>query len=126
MWTMENDRRKFKTEFKNKIYSWVLNLLKFIDGLPKDNISRNLGNQLIRSGTSILANYVEAHFSNSKKDFAHYFRIALRSANESKVWLTLLRDMKRSKGEIIDTLLKELQEIAAILASSIITIKHQK
>jgi four helix bundle protein len=122
---MENDRKKFKREFKDKIYAWVLNLLKFIEGLPKDSISRILGNQLIRSGTSILANYIEAHFSNSKKDFAHYFRIALRSANESKAWLTLLKDMKRGKGETIDCLLKELQEIAAILASSLITIKNK-
>ncbi|OIO44400.1 MAG: hypothetical protein AUJ24_01545 [Parcubacteria group bacterium CG1_02_36_42] len=123
---MENDRKKFKAEFKNKIYRWVLNLLKFIDGLPKDSISRNLGNQLIRSGTSILANYVEAHFSNSRKDFAYYFRTALRSANESKVWLALLRDMGRSKKETINILLKELQEIAAILASSLITIKNRR
>jgi four helix bundle protein len=122
---MEKDRKKFKREFKDKIYAWVLNLLKFIEDLPKDSISRILGNQLIRSGTSILANYIEAHFSNSKKDFAHYFRIALRSANESKVWLTLLKDMKRSKEETIDCLLKELQEIAAILASSLITIKNK-
>jgi len=123
---MKNDREKFKAEFKNKIYVWVLKLLKFVDGLPKDSISRNLGNQLIRSGTSILANYVEAHFSNSKKDFAYYFRIALRSANESKIWLALLRDMKRSKGETINILLKELQEIAAILASSLITLKNRR
>jgi len=85
-----------------------------------------LGNQLIRSGTSILANYVEAHFSNSKKDFAYCFRIALRSANESEVWLSLLKDMKRGNKETIDCLLKELQEIAAVLASSIITIKNRK
>lgn len=123
---MENNRERFKAEFKNRIYCWVLKLLNFIDGLPKDSVSRNLGNQLIRSSTSILANYVEAHFSNSKKDFAYYFRIALRSANESKVWLALLRDMKRSKRETINILLKELQEIAAILASSLITLKNQK
>jgi hypothetical protein len=50
----------------------------------------------------------------------------LRSANESKVWLTLLKDMKRGKEETIDCLLKELQEIAAILAPSLITIKNNK
>jgi four helix bundle protein len=64
---MKKDRKKFKREFKDKIYAWILNLLKFIEGLPKHSISRILGNQLIKSDTSILANYVEAHFSNSKK-----------------------------------------------------------
>ena len=81
---MSDDKKEFKNKFKNKLYRWVLKLLQFVDKLPKDNISRVLGNQLTRSGTSILSNYVEAHFSSSKRDFAHYFRIALRSANE--IW----------------------------------------
>ena len=122
---MNNDKKNFKIEFKNRMYRWVLKLLKFIDSLPRDSISRILGDQLIRSGTSVLSNYVEAHSSNSKRDFAHYFRIALRSANESKVWLALLRDTNKGKKEIIEGLLKELQEIAAILASSLITLKEK-
>ncbi len=123
---MNNDKEKFKIEFKNKIYRLVLKLLKSIDSLPKDSVSRILGNQLIRSGTSILSNYVEAHCSSSKRDFANYFRIALKSANESKVWLALLRDTNRGRKEMISELLKELQEIAAVLASSIITMKRSK
>ncbi len=123
---MNNDKEKFKIEFKNKIYRLVLKLLKSIDSLPKDSVSRILGNQLIRSGTSILSNYVEAHCSSSKRDFANYLRIALKSANESKVWLALLRDTNRGRKEMISELLKELQEIAAVLASSIITMKRSK
>lgn len=122
---MNNDKKNFKIEFKNRMYRWVLKFLKFIDSLPRDSISRILGDQLIRSGTSVLSNYVEVHSSNSKRDFAHYFRIALRSANESKVWLALLRDTNKGKKEIIEGLLKELQEIAAILASSLITLKEK-
>jgi len=123
---MNNDKEKFKNEFKNRLYRWVLKLLQFIEKLPKDNISRILSDQLTRSSASVLANYVEAHSSNSKRDFAHYFRIALRSANESKVWLSLLRDIKRGQKEIIDHLLKELKELSAILASSLITLKEKK
>ena len=123
---MDNDKSKFKIEFKNKTYRWVLKLLKFIDNLSKDNTSRILEDQLIRSGTSIISNYVEAHCSSSKRDFANFFRIALRSANESKVWLALLRDTNRAKKELVNDLLKELQEIAAVLASSIITLKKNR
>lgn len=121
-----NGGKNFKNEFKNRLYQWVLKLLQFIDKLPKDSISRPLTDQLIRSGTGILANYAEAHSSSSKRDFAHYFRISLRSANESKVWLTLLKDMKRGDKETIENLLKELQEMAAILASSLITMREKK
>ncbi len=123
---MNNDKEKFKNEFKQKLYRWVLKLLRFVDELPKkDSVSRILGDQLIRSGTSILSNYVEAHSSSSKRDFAHYFRTSLRSANESKVWLALLRDIKRGEQEEINDSLKKLQEIAAILASSLITLKKK-
>ena len=122
---MNNDKEKFKKEFKHKLYHWVLGLIKFIDSLPKDNVTRILGDQLIRSGTSILSNYAEAQVSSSKRDFAHYFRVSLRSANESRVWLALLRDTSRGRKETIDDLLEGLQEIAAILASSLITLKKR-
>ena len=51
---MQNDKSKFKKEFKNRLYNFVLRLIEFLDNLPKDNVSRRLGDQLLRSGTSIL------------------------------------------------------------------------
>jgi len=120
---MENDNAKFKNEFKKRLYNWVLRLIKFIDKLPKDSVCHVLGKQLLRSGTSILANYIEANSASSKKDFINFFTHSLKSANESKVWLTLLRDTdKGDKNELV-WLLKELIEIANILASSILTLK---
>jgi four helix bundle protein len=56
---MENDSVKFKIEFKKRLYSWVLDLIRFIDKLPKDNVCSVMGKQLLRSGTSILANYID-------------------------------------------------------------------
>jgi four helix bundle protein len=64
---MENDNAKFKNEFKKRIYNWVLRLIKFIDKLPKDTVSTIMGKQLLRSGTSTIANYVEANSASSKK-----------------------------------------------------------
>lgn len=89
---MQNDSAKFKNEFKRRLYNWVIRLVKFIDKLPKDSVCLVLGKQLLRSGTSILANYIEANSASSKKDFINFFTHALKSANESKVWLTILRD----------------------------------
>lgn len=123
---MENDKIKFKIEFKKRLYNWVLRLIKFIDKLPKDSVCHVMGKQLIRSGTSILANYVEANSASSKKDFINYFTHSLKSANESKVWLALLRDLEKGDRKEIDWLLKELKEIANILASSILTMKGKK
>jgi len=123
---MENDSLKFKNEFKKRLYSWVLRLIKFIDKLPKDSVCSVMGKQLLRSGTSILANYIEANSASSKKDFINFFTYALKSANESKVWLCLLRDTGKGDRKELDWLLKELVEMSNILASSILTLKRKK
>ncbi len=123
---MENDSVKFKNEFKKRLYHWVLRLIKFIDKLPQDSVSNVLGKQLLRSGTSILANYIEANSASSKKDFINFFTHALKSANESKVWLTLLKDTNKGEQNELSWLLKDLIEIANILASRILTLKGKK
>jgi four helix bundle protein len=123
---VENDNSKFKNEFKKRLYSWVLSLVKYIDKLPKDVSSSVFAKQLVRSGTSVIANYVEAQSASSKKDFINFFTHSLKSANESKLWLTLLRDTR--KGEIKETelLLNELIQISNIVVSSILTMKGKK
>jgi four helix bundle protein len=123
---MENDRLKFKNEFKKRLYNWVLRLIKFIDKLSKDSVCSTMGKQLLRSGTSILANHTEANSASSRKDFINFFTYSLKSANESKVWLTLLRDTNKGDQEELKWLLHELVEIANIIASSILTLKGKK
>lgn len=123
---MENDSAKFKNEFKKRLYSWVLRLIKFLDRLPKDSVCGVIGKQLLRSGTSILANYVEANSASSKKDFTNFFTHALKSANESKIWLSLLRDTGKGDLAELEWLLRELVEVANVLASSILTLKGRK
>jgi four helix bundle protein len=123
---MQNDKLKFKKEFKKRLYDFTLRLIEFLDKLPDDNVSRRIGDQLLRSGTSIIANYIEGQASSSKKDFTNYFNISLKSANESKLWLAILRDSKRAKAEEVSWFLNELDEIAKIFASSILTLKGRK
>ncbi|MEI8344329.1 MAG: four helix bundle protein [Candidatus Moraniibacteriota bacterium] len=123
---MENDKAKFKNEFKKRLYNFVLRLIKFIDTLPKSSVNDIMGKQLLRSGTSILANYVEANSASSKKDFINFFTHSLKSSNESKVWLTLLRDTHKGEKKEIEWLLAELIEISNIIASSILTLKGKK
>lgn len=122
----ENDKEKFKIEFKKRLYNFVLRLIKFIDKLPKSNVTDIIAKQLLRSGTSILANYVEANSASSKKDFINFFTHSLKSANESKVWLALLRDLNKGNKKELEWLLKELIEIANVIASSIITMKGKR
>jgi len=123
---MQNDKLKFKNEFKKRLYIFVLKMIKFIDKLPSDNVSKRIGDQLLRSGTSILGNYIEGQSASSRKDFVNFFNHSLKSANESKLWFLLLRDSKRVTSERVEWFLKELNEIANIFASSVLTLKGKK
>ena len=123
---MENDKSKFKKEFKKRLYAFVLDLIKFLDRLPKDNVSKRIGDQLLRSGTSIIGNYIEGQSASSKKDFMNYFNHSLKSTNESKLWLALLRDSKRAESKEVYRFLNELEEISKIFVSSILTLKGKR
>ncbi|MDD5731452.1 MAG: four helix bundle protein [Patescibacteria group bacterium] len=123
---MENDKEKFKKEFKKRLYNFVLRLINYINKLTRSQSNDVIGKQLLRSGTSILANFIEANSASSKKDFINFFNHSLKSANESKVWLTLFRDTNNSGKEENEFLINELCEIANILASSILTLKGKK
>lgn len=108
------------------MYAFTLKLIEFIDKLPSDNVSRRLGDQLLRSGTSVIGNYVEGQSASSKKDYINYFNTSLKSANESKLWLSLLKDSKRATLTDVEGLLNELNEFSNIFASSILTLKNRK
>lgn len=123
---MENDKEKFKKDFKKRLYVWVLSVIRLLEKLPKNTVTDVLLKQLVRSSTSILANYIEANSASSKKDFINFFTHSLKSANESKVWITLLRDLDKGDQNKLEDLLNELLEIANILASSILTLKGKK
>jgi four helix bundle protein len=82
--------------------------------------------QLLRSATSIGANVIEAKSGNSRKNLVSFFSIALRSANETKYWLCLIRDTLDVNKEEINELIREADEISKILGKSILTIKQNE
>ena len=123
---MQNDRAKFKNEFKRRVYRFALNVIEFVDQLPAGQTSRIIGDQLLRSTTSIGANVIEAQAASSRKDYTNFFTYALKSANECKFWLGLLRDSGKADKDTVNKLLKEATEIANILATSILTLKRRK
>lgn len=112
--------------FKKRLYKLTLDVLKEVEKLAKDSISRIISDQLIRSITSICANYIEAYAASSRRDFANYFSYSLKSANESKFWIALLKDTNRFNVDAARRLLKELDEISKIFGSSLLTLKGKR
>ncbi len=123
---MTSEKEKFVTALKKRLYSFVLKLIEFLDTLPSDIVSRRIGDQLFRSGSSILSNYVEGQSAASKREFTNFLTISLKSANESKMWMALLRDSKRVLSEKTAWFLTELDELSKILAASILTCKGKR
>lgn len=114
------------SEFKKRLYNFVLRLIKFIENLRKSPTSRIIGDQLLRSGTGILGTYTEGLSSSSKKEYLNYFNYSLKSANESKVWVSILKDTENGDKKEAEWLLNELQELSNIFASSILTLKGKR
>ncbi len=123
----QNNSAKGKIELKKRAYIYALKIIKFIDGLNKRDTSIEIiSKQLLRSSTSIGANIIEAQAGRTRKDFSNFFNHALKSANESKFWLGLLRDSGKTDSIKANLLLTETAEIANILGASIITLKGRR
>jgi four helix bundle protein len=114
-----------KRQLKYRCYHFSISIIKFIETLPEKRIYWVISDQLLRAATSIGANIVEAKSSSSRKDFIRFYEIALKSANETKYWLGILRDATLSDKQKIDQLLKEVEEISRMLGSSLLTLKRK-
>jgi len=122
----QNHSSKLKTDLRYRCYCFSINVIKFLERLPKERNSRIIADQLLRAATSIGANVIEAKSASSKRDFVKFYEIALKSANETKYWLGLLRDGVEIERTKINPLLKEVQELSSIIASSLLTMKGKK
>ena len=81
-----------KIELKYRAYNFSITIVKFVSQFPNNRIYWIISDQLLRAATSIGANIIEAQAASSKRDFIKFFEIALKSSNETKYWLGILRD----------------------------------
>ena len=117
---------KIQFETYQRIYQYAIAIVRYVKQLADVSDSKIICNQLLRSGTSVAANMIEARGASSKKDFINFFNHALKSANETKFWLAIIRDTENGQREAIKPLLQETTEIANILAASILTMKKKR
>lgn len=115
-----------KPELKYRAFYLSLSIIRFVAALPRNSVNRIICDQLIRCVTSIGANIVEAKSSASKREFINYFQIALKSSNETKYWLALLREILPDKKDDINKFIQEAEEIGKIIGSSVLTMKGKK
>lgn len=110
-----------KQELKQRTKQFALRVMKLVDALPNSTSGRAIGNQLIRSGTSVGANYRAACRGRSTKEFIAKLGVAEEEADESGFWLELVIEGELLNEQRVAALLQEAEGITAILASSYIT-----
>lgn len=123
---IENKRKEFKENFIKRLVKFSVSILRFVPKLKQNSIFWPVLDQLVRSATSIGANVVEAKASSSKRDYLRFFEIALKSANETKYWLIVIKESAPDLADDAERLYQEADEVARIIGSSVLTLKGKR
>ncbi len=105
-------------EMKLRTKKFALRIMKLADSLPRSPSGRTLAGQIVRSGTSVAANYRAAGKGRSKAEFIAKLGIAEEEADETQFWLELIIESGVVKENLIQPLLQEARELTAIIAAS--------
>ena len=111
---------------KRKEESGTARVIRLVDALPATRAARHVADQLLRCGTSPLANHGELQGAESRKDFIHKLGLCLKEIDEAWRWLRLIRGVPMLPPSKIDPLLIETEELIKIFAASIRTAQRNK
>ena len=112
-----------KSPLREKSYGFAIRIVRLSQQLQQDKKEYVLSKQVLRSGTSIGALIREAEFAQSRADFVSKMSIALKEANETEYWLSLLKDTSYISEEQFLDLQPDCKELIAMLASTVKTSK---
>lgn len=105
-------------ELKDRTKQFALRVLKLVAALPKTIEGRAIASQLVRTGTSVAANYRATCRARSKAEFIAKIGVVLEEADETLLWLELISEANLLPSKRIDPLLAEANELVAIMAVS--------
>ena len=112
-----------RRDLGERLLEYGARIIKLVESLPNTLVGRRVADQLLRSGTSVGANYEEARAAESKDDFVHKLQIALKELRESNYWLRLLLKAGKVSANRMASLLDESDQLRAVLSKSVATAK---
>jgi four helix bundle protein len=114
-------------DLENRLVEYSSQIIDVVDSLPSSRAGNYIAGQLIRSGLAPALLYGEAQSAESRDDFIHKMKIALKELKETRVSLKLIRKREMTKPvDHLDSVSKENEELIAILAKSIDTAKKNR
>jgi four helix bundle protein len=115
-----------RRELEQRTKMFAINTARFVGNLPPTQVANTLGKQLLRSATSVGANYRSAARARSKPDFISKISIAEEEADETQYWLEILHELSLVPDSLFEPLHREAGELTAIFVSSGRTAKNGK
>lgn len=110
-------------DLKSRTKLFALAIIKLVSDLPKNTVGYELGKQVLRSGTSIGANYRSSQRGRSRAEFISKLSIVQEEADETVFWLELIKESQISEKGLIATLIKKANELTAIFTTMVINAK---
>lgn len=116
-----------KSELLNRTRQFAIRVFKLLERLPKTEAAKIVTYQLLKSSSSVAANYRAVNRAKSKNDFSNKIKIVLEEADESNFWLTFISDVDllSPDDKELNLLTKESDEFVAILTASLKTLNKQ-
>ncbi|MDP3047580.1 MAG: four helix bundle protein [Chloroflexota bacterium] len=105
-------------ELKRRTKQFALRVIRLMDALPQTRTAQVIGNQLLRSATSVAANYRAACRARSQADFVNKMGLVEEEADESHFWLELVVEANLLPMTSVQDLIREANELTAIFVSS--------
>ena len=115
-----------REDFKKRTKEYALRVIRLVESLPEDRVSRILGDQLLRAGTSVGANYRSSIRAKSRADFISKLNVVEEECDESLFWMELLVENNYVKVRRLTSLMQEGDELLAIVVASAKTARASK
>lgn len=115
-----------KKDIHDRIYRFILSVLKILKSVPRTSENLVLIRQAVKSASSIGANATEADGAETKREFIYRFSVSKKEAKETYFWLSLISDHNPKLKTKFNPVLKENNEITAIISKIIINAKKKK
>ena len=115
-----------KEEFLKRTMNFGLRVIRVVESLPKNQVATVLGNQLLRAGTSVGANYRAAVRGKSRADFISKMGNVEEECDEALYWMEMLIESGSVKQKLLKALIDEGDEILAVVVASIKTARRNK
>jgi four helix bundle protein len=108
-----------QADLNERLLEFAARVIRLVESLPRTLVGRRIGDQLLRCGTSVGANYEEAQAAESKEDFVHKLQIALKEAREANYWLRLLAKSGKVPAERLASVLDKSTQVRAMLSEAV-------